>query len=84
MNQRLSVKEKLQRLLKQNSESWIIAWVGLFNNIIRILTLGFVIPDWEFRIIRWIIERKRERQKRDRKPGPLPVCRYPIGYQVKK
>ena len=39
---------------------WLDAWIGLFENVVRILTLSVWTPNWPFKFISFISKKRNE------------------------
>jgi uncharacterized membrane protein YjgN (DUF898 family) len=51
-------------MIKHNIlKSWVIAWVELFQSIVTILTLGIIIPWWDYKLISYFTKREMIKRK---------------------
>ena len=69
---------------------WISMWVGLFSEIVGIITLGFHRPNWDMNFLSWTVIREcriRIRQKENQQLSELVAERLkepydPIPYDM--
>jgi len=43
-------------------EVWLTAWIALAEALVKIITLGYIIPSWEFKIIAFFVKRKLKKK----------------------
>jgi len=51
------------KIRKRFFEAWVVAWAGVGENLITILTLGRVHMWWSFKLLCWYVYREIERGK---------------------
>lgn len=50
-----------------NFERWILSWIGLFESMVGILTLGIFLPSWELNFCFWHSKNYAKKSKEKKK-----------------
>ena len=45
----------------RNYHRWISAWIGLFESVLVILTGGFIVFSWQYKITMWFAQKNAKR-----------------------